>query len=88
MKSAAKDRPGAAPVDGLPHSLREAMAMQEIEGNPLSPDEVALFVMFERENWPHEKRLAYLRDLALRSAGSRLPARCRVCPKETSTSVT
>lgn len=63
MKCASKARPNSAAVDGLPHSLREAMAMQEIEGNPLSSDDVALFVMFECENWPHEKRLAHIRDL-------------------------
>ncbi len=69
MKSA--DRSKDTVVDVLPHSLREAMALQEIEGNPLSAEEVALFVMFERENWPHEKRLAYLRDLVRKAV---LPA--------------
>lgn len=64
MKSASKGRSNNAAPDTLPHSLREAMAMQEIAGNPLSPEDVALFVMFERENWPPEKRLAYIRDLA------------------------
>ena len=42
----------------------EAMAMPEIEGNPLDEADIALFEMFERENWPREKRLAYIRDLA------------------------
>ena len=37
-----------------------AMRLQEIEGNPLNPDEVAMFEMFEREAWPHERRRAYL----------------------------
>ena len=64
MKTAFKHHSNSTAPDDLPHSLREAMALQEIEGNPLSPDDVALFVMFERENWPHEKRLAYLSDLA------------------------
>jgi hypothetical protein len=64
MKIAFKGRSNSTAADGLPHSLGEAMALQEIEGNPLSPDEVALVVMFERENWPHEKRLAYISDLA------------------------
>jgi hypothetical protein len=42
--------------------LREAMHLQEIEGNPLSPDQVAMFEMFEREAWTHDRRLAYILD--------------------------
>ncbi len=38
----------------------EAMHMQEIEGNPLDADQIAMFEMFEREKWSHEKRLAYI----------------------------
>ncbi len=37
-----------------------AMRLQEIEGNPLSADQIAMFEMFEREAWTHERRLAYL----------------------------
>jgi hypothetical protein len=37
-----------------------AMRLQEIESNPLSAEQVAMFEMFEREAWPHEKRLAYI----------------------------
>jgi hypothetical protein len=37
-----------------------AMRLQEIEGNPLSAEDVALFEMFEREAWSHERRRAYL----------------------------
>ena len=37
-----------------------AMRLQEIEGNPLSPEDVAMFEMFERERWPHEKCRAYI----------------------------
>ena len=36
------------------------MRLQEIEGNPLSADDVAMFEMFEREAWPHERRRAYI----------------------------
>jgi len=39
----------------------EAMRLQEVEGNPLSADQVAMFEMFEREAWTHERRLAYVR---------------------------
>lgn len=38
----------------------EAMRLQEIEGNPLATEDVAMFEMFEREAWPHERRLAYI----------------------------
>jgi hypothetical protein len=36
------------------------MRLQEIEGNPLSADQVAMFEMFEREAWTHEQRRAYI----------------------------
>jgi hypothetical protein len=37
-----------------------AMRMQEIERNPLSADQIAMFEMFEAEAWPHERRRAYI----------------------------
>lgn len=37
-----------------------AMRLQEIDGNPLSPDQVAMFEMFERQAWSHERRRAYI----------------------------
>jgi hypothetical protein len=37
-----------------------AVRLQEIEGNPLSPDDTALFEMFEREAWSHERRRAFI----------------------------
>ncbi|MFX5710145.1 hypothetical protein ABTE34_21895, partial [Acinetobacter baumannii] len=53
--------------------VAEAQASQErrldmqhlnmIEGNPLTPDEVEMFAMFERERWTHEQRFAYLDEL-------------------------
>lgn len=45
-----------------------AMRLQEIEGNPLSADQVAMFEMFEREAWPHERRRAYILAKARRLA--------------------
>jgi hypothetical protein len=42
-----------------------AMHLQEIEGNPLDADDIAMFEMFEREGWPHERRLTYIREQAL-----------------------
>ncbi len=38
----------------------DAVHSQELEGNPLTPDEIAMFEMFEREAWPHEKCRAYI----------------------------
>ncbi len=46
-----------------------AMRLQEVEGNPLSADQVAMFEMFEAEAWPHERRRAYIL-----AKGSRLAA--------------
>jgi hypothetical protein len=40
----------------------EAMHLQEIEGNPLDAEDIAMFEMFEREAWPHERCLEYLRE--------------------------
>ena len=41
--------------------LTEAMHLQAMEDNPLDADQVAMFKMFEREGWTHEKRLAHIR---------------------------
>jgi hypothetical protein len=45
-----------------------AMRMQEIEGNPLSAEDVAMFEMFEREAWTHEQCRAYILSMAARLA--------------------
>jgi hypothetical protein len=37
-----------------------AMRLQEIEGNPLTAEDIAMFEMFEREGWSTERRRAYL----------------------------
>jgi hypothetical protein len=44
----------------VPNARGVAMRLQEIEGNPLSADQVAMFEMFERQKWSHEKRRAYI----------------------------
>lgn len=56
------ERPRLSPAEVTEaRELRlEAMKLQEIEGNPLSDDDVAMFEMFEREGWPHERRRAYI----------------------------
>lgn len=49
---------------------RQEMAhLNAIEGNPLDAEQIALFEMFERERWSHERRLAHLLERA-RSAGA------------------
>ena len=54
--------------------LVEAAHLQAIEGNPLSPDEFAMFEMFEREGWSPKKRRAYI--------AGRLKGRGRVAAAE------
>lgn len=41
-----------------------AMHLQEIAGNPLDAEDIAMFEMFEREGWSHDRRLAYIRERA------------------------
>jgi hypothetical protein len=38
----------------------EAMHLQEIEGNPLDAEDIAMFEMFEREGWDDERRVAFI----------------------------
>jgi hypothetical protein len=38
----------------------EMQHLQAIEGNPLTGDEIAMFEMFEREGWSHERRRAHI----------------------------
>jgi hypothetical protein len=42
------------------HRRLAATRLQEIERNPLSTGQVAMFEMFEREAWTHEQRRAYI----------------------------
>jgi len=54
------DRLSPAEVETARKRRLNAMRLQEIEGNPLSADDVAMFEMFEREAWTHERRRAYI----------------------------
>ena len=45
----------------------EAMHLQELEGNPLTADEIGMFEMFEREGWSHAQRRAYIRKQFIRA---------------------
>lgn len=47
----------------------EAMNLQAIEGNPLDAEDIAMFEMFEREAWPHERCIAYIVECAKATAG-------------------
>jgi hypothetical protein len=40
--------------------LLEAMNLQAIEGNPLDAEDIAMFEMFEREGWSHERCRAHI----------------------------
>jgi len=42
----------------------EAMHLQEIEGNPLDAEDIAMFEMFEREGWDDERCIAYILEQA------------------------
>jgi len=47
----------------------EAMHLKESEGNPLDAEDIAMFEMFEREGWSHERCRAYI--LAQARAGAK-----------------
>ena len=47
-------KPGAAV------RFRDAMRLQAIAQNPLDAEQIAMFEMFEREGWDHERRRAYI----------------------------
>ena len=49
----------------------EAMHLQVIEGNPLDEEDIAMFEMFEREGWDHERRLAYILEQARAAAAAK-----------------
>ncbi len=57
----------SSPVEAL-QRRSVAIRLQEIEGNPFTPEEVAMFEMFDREGWSPDKRREYLLGLA-RPAG-------------------
>jgi hypothetical protein len=58
------DRLSPSEVETARQRRLAAMRMQEIEGNPLSAEDVAMFEMFGREAWPHERCRAYIIDQA------------------------
>ncbi len=55
------DERDAAPRASRPSErLQEAFPLQALEGNPLTEGELAMFEMFEREGWSHERRRDYI----------------------------
>lgn len=60
-----KARLSPTEVDQARRRRLGAMRSQEIEGNPLSPEDIAMFEMFEHEAWPHYRRLAYILAAAM-----------------------
>jgi len=52
------------PIDQAARERRlEMQHLQAIEGNPLTANEAAMFDMFEREGWSHERRRAHILGL-------------------------
>jgi hypothetical protein len=51
--------PTSEPNDAHLRGL-EADHLQEIEGNPLTAEERAMFAMFEREGWTTERQRAHI----------------------------
>lgn len=57
----------ASRIDAAARERRlEMQHLQAIEGNPLRPEEIAMFEMFEREGWSEEQEHAYIVDLIRR----------------------
>jgi hypothetical protein len=51
------------------------MRLQEIEGNPLNAEQIAMFEMFEREGWSEARCLEHvIRRARKRAAGARTAA--------------
>ncbi len=60
MLKTAEPKGPASDAASRAQRLREAVALHEIEGNPLDPEQIAMFEMFEREGWSDERALAHI----------------------------
>ncbi len=60
MRSESGARNGEPLTAAMQQRLTEALHLQALEANPLLPDEVAMFEMFEREGWTADDRRAYI----------------------------
>lgn len=45
-----------------------AARLQEIESNPFDAEDEAMYAMFDREGWSHERRIAYIKKRAREDA--------------------
>lgn len=52
----------------------EAMHLQLMQDNPLDAEQIAMFEMFERERWSHERRIAHIVERAKARAKALLAA--------------
>jgi hypothetical protein len=52
--------PSSSSVAAARERRLEMQHLQAMEGNPLTAEEIAMFEMFEREGWPHERRRAHI----------------------------
>lgn len=43
------------------------LALAAVEGNPLTPEEIAMFEMFDRESWSDERRRAFILEKVLKA---------------------
>ena len=69
---------------GEPFPTRESRAaktrrlqmqhLNAIEENPLTDTEIAMFEMFEREAWSHDRRRAYILAHSVAPAATAMPA--------------
>jgi hypothetical protein len=53
-------KPISSPDQAARDRRLEMQHLQAIEGNPLTAEAVAMFEMFEREGWSHERRRAHI----------------------------
>jgi hypothetical protein len=59
---AEEEKLSADEIAGAKSRRLDAMALQEIEGNPLMLADTLIFDMFEREGWSHARRHAFLME--------------------------
>ena len=45
---------------------REAIKLQEIEGNPVTAEDIAIFEMFDREGFTDQQRIDYIKRQAIK----------------------
>ena len=56
------------------HRRKEGLNLHKIEGNPLTPEEIEMFEMFDREGFSDEQRREHIKSLVQKSVGVAEPA--------------